>query len=429
VHFVGVGGIGMSALARLFLARGKKVSGSDRVRTPLIDALIQEGVQFKEAQSAENISTGIDLVVYTEAMPHAHPELVAARTHGIETINYFEALGRIANHYRLIAIAGSHGKTTTTAMLIDIFEAAGLDPSAVVGSLRASTQSNYRKGGGEYFIAEACEYRRDFLSLTPDILVITNIEHEHVDYYNDLAAVQAAFRELVGQVRPGGFVIANLSDPNVREVVYSSSELPITVVDYHAYFNPQRKLTLPGIHNQMNAAAARAAAAQVGISEEQSAAALEAFRGTWRRFEYKGTLNGTPVYDDYAHHPTEVAAAIQGVRELYPERTLVVAYQPHTYSRTATLFNDFVDALSHADIVYVLPIYAAREETMSGVSSDALVSEIQNRMPHAYSCQTMLEAERAIREHNASNQVIVVMGAGSITELACALTRDASAVV
>ena len=225
-HFIGIGGIGMSGLARLFLHEGKEVSGSDREPTDITRALVQEGIQFFDAQVKENIKDDIDLVVYTESMPKDHPELVAAKESGIPTINYFDALGMVANEYYLIAVTGSHGKTTTTAMLIDVFEEAGIDPSAIVGSLRlpgrqagSKTKSNYRAGKSKYFIAEACEYRRDFLSLEPDILVITNIEHEHVDYYKDLEAVQKAFRELAEKVPEDGFVIANLSDPNIQQTI------------------------------------------------------------------------------------------------------------------------------------------------------------------------------------------------------------------
>lgn len=200
VHFIGIGGIGMSALARYFLHEGKTVSGSDRAPSIITDALIREGVSFFETQLAENITDDIGLVVYTEAMPQDHEELVAARAKGLPCINYFEALGLVANPYYLIAVAGTHGKTTTTAMAIDVLEDAGLDPTAIVGSLRSKTKSNFRAGKSKYCIVEACEYRRDFLHLAPEILVITNIEAEHLDYYKDLADIQDAFRTLALRV-------------------------------------------------------------------------------------------------------------------------------------------------------------------------------------------------------------------------------------
>ncbi len=220
IHMIGIGGIGMSGLARLYMHEGMEVSGSDAQETPLTQALATEGAKITYVQDGSLIeSRAIDLVVYTEAMPSDHPELEKARALGIPLMNYFEALGMVANEYYLIAVAGTHGKTTTTAMLIDIFEEASFDPSAIVGSLRSKTGSNYRAGKSKYFIVEACEYRRDFLTLTPDVLVITNIEHEHVDYYKDLSEVQSAFRELALKVPEDGAIITNVTDSSIIPVV------------------------------------------------------------------------------------------------------------------------------------------------------------------------------------------------------------------
>ncbi len=414
IHFVGVGGIGMSALARLCKNEHKQVSGSDRTPSMITEALGAEGVRFFPSQSATNITPDIDLVVYTEAMPVDHEELVAAREQGIVIINYFAALGMVANEYYLVAVAGSHGKTTTTAMLTDIFEAAGLDPTAIVGSLRAKTNSNYRSGKSKYCIVEACEYRRDFLSLTPDILVITNIEHEHVDYYKNLVEVQRAFRELVGQVRAGGFVVANLSDEKVRPCLEELAE-DVSVIDYGKYFNPLRQLTMPGLHNQQNAAAAIAAAAQVGIVPDNATTTLMQFAGTWRRFEYKGEVNGAKVYDDYGHHPTEIVATIKGARELYPQCRLILVFQPHTYSRTSELFADFVKALVLADKSYILPIYAAREENLTGITHIALAQAVGTQAVVSDDFPTTL---KALRKEVGTKDLVLVMGAGDVTSIA-----------
>lgn len=412
VHFVGIGGIGMSALARLFLGEKKEVSGSDRSASDITSALAEEGVTFFSEQRAENIVSGIDLVVYTEAMPHDHEELVRARTLNIPTINYFDALGMVANEYYLIAIAGSHGKTTTTAMLIDIFEHAGFDPSAIVGSLRAKTKSNYRAGKSKYFIVEACEYKRDFMSLTPDVLVITNIEHEHVDYYKNLGEVQAAFRELAAQVREGGAVIVNFGGENIAPVLEG---ITVSLIDYGKYFDPTQQLTMPGMHNQLNAAAAKAAAECVGIAPETSKAALEQFGGTWRRFEYKGEVQGAKIYDDYGHHPTEIKATIAGTRELYPDRKLTLVFQSHTYSRTNELFADFVDALGTADKVILLPIYAAREDNLSGVSHTKLVTVLQKNNTDAVALDSFDAAVAELKSSIGVQDVVLVMGAGDVT--------------
>jgi len=418
VHFIGIGGIGMSGLARLFLQEKKIVSGSDRVSSAITDALVNEGVTFFGSQVESNISDDIELIVYTEAMSKEQEEMIAAKALGVPMMNYFEALGLVANEYYLIAVAGSHGKTTTTAMLIDIFEEAGLDPSAIVGSLRAKTKSNYRAGKSKYFIVEACEYRRDFLSLTPDILVITNIEHEHVDYYKDLGAVQEAFRELALRVREGGAVIVNWGGANIAPILES---VTVRVIDYGKYFDPMLALKVPGMHNGLNAAAAKAAAEIVGIPPNVSQKALEAFAGTWRRFEYKGEVNGAPVYDDYGHHPTEVKATLQGARELYPDRKITLVFQSHTYSRTHTLFNDFVDALSMADRVILLPIYAAREENESGVTHTKIADALSEKGGTAMAFETFDLATEEVKRSVGENDVVLVMGAGDITQIATKL--------
>ena len=416
-HFIGIGGIGMSGLARLFLHEGKTVSGSDRAPSAITEALKQEGVTVFNEQVAGNISAHYDLIVYTEAMSPDHEEMVAAKALGVPMVNYFTALGMVANEYYLIAVSGSHGKTTTTAMLIDIFEAAGLDPSAIVGSLRAKSQSNYRAGKSKYFIVEACEYKRDFLSLKPDILVITNLEHEHVDYYKDLASVQAAFHELALVVPEDGYVIANLGEVSIQPVV---TGLRATVIDYSKYFNPLRLLTMPGVHNQMNAAAAVAAATLVGITTTAADAALAQFGGTWRRFEYKGEVHGAKVYDDYGHHPTEIKATILGARELYPDRQIKLIYQPHMYSRTKDLWDDFVTVLGSADQVILLPIYAAREEPIAGITHTALATAVGDR---ATALDEFGAAAACAQKDASSTDVILVMGAGDVTKIATKLVK------
>lgn len=418
VHFIGIGGIGMSALARLFLAEKKQVSGSDRASSQITQTLESEGITLFPTQVAGNISSDTSLVVYTEAMAQDHEELVRARELGIPTMNYFDALGMVANEYYLIAVAGSHGKTTTTAMLIDIMEEAGFDPSAIVGSLRSKTKSNYQRGKSKYFIVEACEYRRDFMSLTPDVLVITNVEHEHVDYYKNLGEVQQAFRELAQQVREGGVVVVNFGAENIAPILEG---LTVSIVDYGKYFDPLQKLTMPGMHNQMNAAAAKAAADFVGITKEISKTALQNFTGTWRRFEYKGEVNGAKIYDDYGHHPTEIKATIAGARELYPDRNITLVFQPHTYSRTQELFTDFVDALGTADKIMLLPIYAAREENTSGITHAKLVEALQKNNKDAKAFDSFEDVIVEIKTGVGPEDLVLVMGAGDVSHLTAKL--------
>lgn len=425
IHFIGIGGIGMSSLARHFLAEKKVVSGSDRELTDITKALAGEGVQVMTPQGAENIADDIELVIYTEAITPGSDgwtELETARAAGVPVMNYFDALGLAMNPYHLIAVAGTHGKTTTTAMITDILEATEHDPTAVIGSLRASTGSNYRHGKSKYAVVEACEYKADFLSLRPEVLVITNLEHEHVDYYQDLASVQDAFAQLVGQVAEGGVIVADTSDPNVAPVLADCDRM---VVDYKTFFDPLLPLKQPGLHNRLNAAAAIAAATTIGgVTSSAATVAMRDFRGTWRRFEYKGEVQGALVYDDYAHHPTEIAATINAARELYPDKRLVTVFKPHTYSRTAALFDDFAASFKGAYDVLLLPIYAAREENTWGVTSRELAVKTLEYVSQATYVESHEVALNTLTDLLNPDTVVVVMGAGDVTEVANSLTQQ-----
>ena len=417
IHFIGIGGIGMSALARLMLHEKKVVSGSDRELTPITKALDTEGVQIFGEQLTANITKDIELVIYTEAITEGSEgwnELQQARSFDIPTVNYFEALGLVANPYYLIAVAGTHGKTTVTAMITDVFEANEKDPTTIVGSLRAKTGSNYRAGKSKYAIVEACEYKRDFLFLKPDILVITNLEHEHTDYYKDLTDVQSAFKELVGQINEGGVVIANTKDPNVAPVLKGCAA---KVIDYLEFVDLKLKLKQPGLHNRLNAAAALTVAKQENLDMDTSKEALEQFTGTWRRFEYKGEINGAVVYDDYGHHPTEIKATLGGARELYPDRNIILVFEPHTYSRTAALFDTFAKVFADADQVILLPIYAARNENPHGVTSRELAVKALEYNDQVAFIKSYEEVVLQLINNVSSNDVVLVMGAGPIVNL------------
>lgn len=424
IHFIGIGGIGMSALARFWQHEGAVVTGSDREPSLITEGLEALGIVIDYEQKADNISSrkDLELVVYTEAMPKDHPEMVAARELGVPMVNYFEALGQVANEYYLIAVAGSHGKTTTTAMITDILEEAGLDPTAIIGSLRSKTKSNFRAGKSKYAVVEACEYKRDYLHLAPDVLVITNLEWEHVDYYKDLADVQSAFREFAMKVPEDGAIITNVTDPNIAPVI---AGLSTNIIDYRPLIDLTLKLRQPGMHTRMNAAAAKGAAEFLGIETGKVNEALEWFAGTWRRFEYKGEVSGAPVYDDYGHHPTELRATFAGVRELYPDHKLKVIFQSHTYSRTHELFADFVTVLATADEVSLLPIYAAREENKWGVSSEKLAAAIIEQGTLCTVYETIPACALAVKESLAydKKEVVLVIGAGAVTEVASLLTE------
>ena len=421
VHLIGIGGIGISALARHYAHEGWSVQGSDLAKTTNSEKLVAEGITVLYEQTAANIGTDLELIVYSDGVTKetaGWEELEAARASGIKTVSYFEALSQVANEYYLIVVAGTHGKTTTTAMIADIFEEASYDPTVVVGSLRSKTGSNYKAGRSKYFIVEADEYLRHFLYFTPDIVVINNIDFDHTDYFADLKDVQAAFAELVAKVPAEGYIIANVTDPNVSPVLQNAVA---SVIDYRAVLDLKRPLRQPGLHNRMNAATAEAVARTVGIETSYINTALENFAGTARRFEYKGTVNNAPVYDDYAHNPQKVAAAIAGAREVYPAKRLIVVFQPHTYTRTSELFSEFVEALATADEVVLVPIYAAREENVSGVSSEQLAEALGTKGVSAVTYQTLGAAGLYVRETVGKDDVVLVMGAGDVTKIAADL--------
>jgi UDP-N-acetylmuramate--alanine ligase len=305
-------------------------------------------------------------------------------------------------------------------MITDVFEVAEKDPTAIIGSLRSKTHSNFRAGKSKYAIVEACEYKRDFLHLKPDVLVITNVEYEHTDYYKDLADVQDAFRTLALQVNEGGVVICNTKDPALHPIIEGLTN----VIDYMEYFDVKLPLKQPGIHNRMNAAAARAVARHEKLDAEGVVETLKEFAGTWRRFEYKGEWQGAPVYDDYAHHPTELKATLGGMRELYPDKHIIAISELHTYSRTASLFDDFAKVTVFADTFYFLPIYAAREENTSGVSVKELAVKALEYNPHTSYVPNYELMIDTLKQTVTDKDVIVFLGAGNITKLATELLKE-----
>ncbi len=308
----------------------------------------------------------------------------------------------------MIVVAGTHGKTTTTAMVIDVLEAANLDPRGWVGSLRTKTKSNFRDGKGKYFVGEADEYRRHFLSYWPKILVITNIDADHLDYYKDLVDIQSAFQELAERVPADGFIVCNEKDSHIIHVL---KNVQATVIDY-AQIADVPKLQFPGNHNIQNAQAALGVAEALRIERSVADEALAAFEGTARRFEFRGTTaHGALVYDDYGHNPQKVVAALQGARELYPDRKIFVVFQPHLFSRTKLLFTEFSKSFSGADDVVVLPIYAAREKDDGTVSSADLAAAItQNGTPAQ--ALDFKAAAVYLQGKLSSGDVVMTLGAG-----------------
>ncbi|MES2023730.1 MAG: Mur ligase family protein [Patescibacteria group bacterium] len=399
VFFIGIGGIGISALAKMLMSRGIEVLGmndEESLKTiePLRDAgaIIFYSGELKELPDA-------DMYIYSDAWIHRGPEIIEdAKTRGKPVLSYFEALGLFAKEYKVIAISGTHGKTTTTAMVAEILIDAGLDPTVIVGSFVKKFGSNFRNGKSKYLVVEADEYNRHFLQFNPYIGVVTNIEADHLDCYKDLADIQNAFDQFLSQ---------------------SENK----VLDYQKYLNKVPELSVPGLHNRQNAAAALAVADILGIEEEVTRKSLAGFSGTWRRLEKKGeTAGGTIIYDDYAHHPTEIIASIEALRELYPKDTkkLTILFQPHLYSRTKAFFNDFAKSFAGADQVLLLPIYFARENPDPSVSSDLLAEAVfKNGVSSAMSFPNFDSAEGYVGGLSlGANDIFVTMGAGEAYKVA-----------
>lgn len=427
VFCIGIGGIGMSALARLLVHDGHTVRGSDRSRSLVTQALERDGISVIYDQHATNITDEIDTVVYTAAVSDDHPELAEARRRGLAVYTYAQMLGQVSAEKETIAVAGSHGKTTTTAMIAHILEHAQLSPTVIVGSLRASNTpgeytSNFTPGTPvetadgvvEYFVVEADEYQRSFHELSPTVLIITNVDTDHLDYYRDLAEIQEAFRVIAERVPRTGAVVCNPAAANVKPVL---REVTAPIIDYTSISSHDLALPIPGVHNRMNAQAAIAAAGKLGVDEERAKEALSTFRGTWRRYEYVGTVptSGAVLYDDYAHHPTEISTTLAGFREHFPDRRLVVIFQPHTYTRTTHLADQFAKSFAAADELVVAPIYAARETPPENhVDHHELARRIQTYHENV----TVFDSFDAISEHvrsqTTSDSVVVTMGAGDI---------------
>ncbi|HAT68849.1 MAG: hypothetical protein A2481_01775 [Candidatus Yonathbacteria bacterium RIFOXYC2_FULL_47_9] len=423
-HFIGIGGIGVSAVARMMLERGVSVSGSDRAPSLVTEKLTALGAHIFFGHDAAHLPEDASIVVYSPAIPDENPELRAAREREVPTYSYPEALGMISRGMRTVAIAGTHGKTTTTAMIADVLVGAHQSPTVIVGSLLKKTGSNFIAGTSDIFVVEACEYKRSFLNLSPEILVITNIDNDHLDYYGSIEGIQTAFAELVQKVPASGAVVCNPNDPLVAPVL---AKAVAHIVDYTKE-NLNTELAVSGEHNIKNAKAALVVARLLDVEEGEAVSFLAKFEGTWRRMENKGvTASGSLVYDDYAHHPTEIKATLQGFRAKYPEGNIRVVFQPHLYSRTKLLLDDFAQSFGDANEVIVASIYAAREASDPTVTAEILAQRIMDEQKtpglRVWAMIDFITIENYLRETEAKGDIIVTMGAGDIHKIGEALIK------
>jgi UDP-N-acetylmuramate--alanine ligase len=455
VHFIGVGGIGMSGIAELLANLGYMVSGSDERRSPLTDRLEKLGVQVAIGHAAKHVG-GADVVVVTSAVNARNPEVAEALRRKIPVIPRAEMLAELMRLRFAIAVAGAHGKTTTTSMIALVLERAGLDPTAVIGGRLSAFGSNARLGRGELMVAEADESDRSFLKLFPTVAVITNIDHEHLESYGSFADLQQAFVDFANKVPFYGAVVACADDPHLaaalprmtrRTITYglnapgadlTATEVQLGPLSVRATVKQRARraddpaqtvvtlgpltLNVPGRHNLLNALAALAVGLEVGLPFDRITPGLEEFRGAERRFDVRGEPNGIMVVDDYGHHPTEIAAVIEAARHL--QRRTIVAFQPHRFSRTKALMDAFGPALGGAAHVVLTDIYAAGEEAIPGVTLDALAAAVRRSVSAPVDVVPSLEeVPGAIAAIARPGDVVIVLGAGSIGSVADRLVR------
>lgn len=443
VHMIGIGGISMSALAEILINFGYKVTGSDVRDSNLIERLRKNGAQIYIGQSADNIDSP-DLVCYTAAISETNPELVKARTLGVPVIERAELLGAVMKKYKYpIAVAGTHGKTTTTSMMALVLLAAQKNPTILVGGELNQINGNYYIGGGEYLPFEACEYVESFLHFEPFVSIITNVEEDHMDFFKDLNHIISSFGKFARLTDKNGCIIVCFDEENAMKVVqnvdrkiigyainnknadYIAENIEIDAYDRPAFdvyhngeFLVSIKLSVGGEHNILNALAVAAAADFFGIDPAAIKEGLEEFVGAKRRFEKLGSFNGVDVVDDYAHHPTEIKKTIETAKKM-PYKNVWVAFQPHTYSRTEAFLENFAEALKLADKVMITDVYAAREKYNGRVHACDLAALI----PGSVYMNDMKAMERYIRQNAQPGDLVISMGAGSITELGHALVE------
>jgi len=450
VHFTGIGGAGMSGIARIMLARGVPVSGTDAAPSALLDELAAAGAVVHVGHDAAHLA-GADTLVVSTAIRPGNPELAAARQQGLRVLHRAAALASVMLGKRTVAVAGTHGKTTTTSMLTTVLRELGADPSYVIGGILAETGRGADDGSGELFVAEADESDGSFLMFAPEVAIVTCVEADHLDNYAGLAEIEAAFAEFAARISPGGLLVACADDPGARALADAARDLPIRVrsygeavgADYRISGIAPRGMTVgfqvsggpegpggpdvvgspaaqvllavPGRHNALNATAVLATCAELGFPVDDVTLGLAAFRGARRRLEPKGEADGVRVLDSYAHHPTELAADLTAARDIAEGGRVIVIFQPHLYSRTRIFATEFGAALGLADEVLVLDVYPAREDPVPGVTGDLVAAAVPGGRARFLPDKTMAAA--AVAATAKPGDLVLTMGAGDVTAL------------
>lgn len=443
VHFIGIGGVGMSSLAKLTKHLGFSVSGSDISESAITDSLKNLYIPVYKNHKIENISSDTSLIVYSAAIPEDNPEIIFARKNHIKTMERSEYLGYVMSLFKFsAAVSGTHGKSTTSAMVSKIFSDANLSPTCLIGGDTEGSDLGYIEGSNNIFIAEACEYKNGFLNLNPFAGIILNTEYEHTDFFPDINSEISSFKKFAAQINPKGFLIINkeseseyLISSEAKCKIFTFSALPEKNSHHISISNLTEEkgffsfdllfgnlnigricLSVPGFHNVYNALAAGGLAHLFGIQNEIICKALSEFKGVKRRLEYKGKFNGAFLFDDYAHHPTEISASLSALKKISNNR-IICLFQPHTYSRTISLFDDFVKALSLADEILIAPIYAAREKYTDVIKSENLTESLIAFGKESLNFSNFSEITEYLKNRLTENDTLVAMGAGDINNV------------
>jgi len=434
VYFIGIGGIGMSALARYLNSKGVKVSGYDLVKTSLTETLSKEGMAIHYEESIDEIPKGLDLVVYTPAIPDTHEELQWLRAQDIRIMKRAELLGLLSHDGKTVAIAGTHGKTTTSALITHVLKSSGVDVTAFLGGILSDENTNYIEGTGALLVLEADEFDRSFLHLSPDVLAIVSMDPDHLDVYGEVGEMRAAYVQLISQIKDGGLLI--LGPEVYRHIsVHVENELRergvltlrmlkhfdfknVTIQDHRYCFDYQEegdvsgslRSQLPGIHNLINTTLATKICRVLGLGMADIKESLDSFKGVKRRFEFVYEKNSVVLIDDYAHHPEELKYTVNTLSDLFFGKKVLGIFQPHLYSRTLDFYKEFADVLSGLDAVLLLPIYPAREEAMEGVTSELIYNLVRSDDKFLVTEHTLIDKINELNDYS----IIVTIGASDL---------------
>lgn len=442
VHFIGIGGISMSGLAEILLEENFQISGSDMKASAMTDKLASLGASIMIGQKASNITDGIDLVVYTAAIHPDNPEFCAVKEHGIPMLTRAQLLGQMMDNYKNpIAVSGTHGKTTTTSMLTHVLLAAKKDPTISVGGILDAIGGNIRVGKSDILVTEACEYTNSYHSFNPVISIILNVEEDHLDFFSGIEEIRESFRTFARKLPKHGLLVVNgdmdctdfIQEGVAADIVtfgitgknltYSAANISYDEQGNGSYdlvengqITDHINLHVNGIHNIMNSLSVIAVARRLGIDSEDIKKGLLSFTGTKRRFEYKGERNGFTIIDDYAHHPTEIAATLNAAKK-YPHNEVWTVFQPHTYTRTMAFLDEFAEALSISDHVIVTDIYAAREKDLGQVHAKDIVERMKKYDVDVTYISSFDDIEKFILKNLKNNDLLITMGAGNVVDI------------